>query len=79
MVMGLREKVEKVVEEEIRPALIQDGGNIAVVDVDEESGIVKVQLLGACYGCPLAQFTLATFVEQRIRQRVPEIKRVIPV
>jgi len=79
MSMGLKEKVEKVVDEEIRPALAQDGGSIAVVDVDEESGVVKVQLLGACYGCPLSQVTLAMFVEQRIKQRVPEVKKVMPI
>ncbi len=77
--MGLREKVEKVIDEEIRPALMQDGGNIAVVDVDEEKGIVLVQLLGACQGCPMSQFTLGMFVEQKLKQKIPEVKRVLPV
>jgi len=76
---SLREKVEKVVDEEIRPVLVQDGGNIAVIDVDEEKGIVLVQLLGACHGCPMSQLTLGMFVEQRLKQKVPEVKRVIPV
>ncbi len=42
--MSLREKVEEVVNKEIRPYLIADGGNIVVVDVDEKKGIVKVKL-----------------------------------
>jgi Fe-S cluster biogenesis protein NfuA len=77
--MGLREEVERIIETEIRPALVRDGGNIAVIDVDEESGVVKVQLLGACYGCPMSQVTLVMFVEQHLRQRLPEIKKVVPV
>ncbi len=77
--MSLREKVEKVIDEDIRPILAQDGGNIAVIDVDEEKGIVLVQLLGACQGCPMSQLTLGMFVEQRLKQKVPEVKRVLPV
>ncbi len=77
--MSLREKVEEVIEKEIRPALMRDGGNIAVVDVDEKDGIVKVQLLGACQGCPLSTITLTMFVEEHLRSRIPEVKKVIPV
>lgn len=77
--MGLREKVEEVIEKEIRPALIRDGGNIAVVDVNEETGEVKVKLLGACFGCPMSQITLTMFVEQQLRARIPEVKKVVPV
>lgn len=77
--MGLKEKVEEVIEKEIRPALIRDGGNIAVVDVNEENGEVKVKLLGACFGCPMSQITLTMFVEQQLRARIPEVKKVVPV
>ncbi len=77
--MSLREKVEEVIEKEIRPALMKDGGNIAVVDVDEKEGIVKVQLLGACQGCPLSLITLTMFVEEHLRSKIPEVKKVVPV
>ncbi len=77
--MGLKEKVEEIIEKEIRPALARDGGNIAVVDVNEENGEVQVKLLGACFGCPMSQITLTMFVEQQLRSRIPEIKKVIPV
>ncbi|MBO8179438.1 MAG: NifU family protein [Archaeoglobus sp.] len=77
--MSLREKVEEVVEKDIRPALMRDGGNIAVVDVDEGSGTVKVQLLGACGGCPMSMITLTSFVERYLRTKVPEVKKVVPV
>ena len=48
---------------EVRPALQMDGGDVELVGVDE--GIVKVRLLGACGGCPMATMTLVGFVEER--------------
>jgi Fe-S cluster biogenesis protein NfuA len=77
--MPLKEKVEEVIEKEIRPALMRDGGNIAVVDVNESEGVVKVQLLGACGGCPMSVITLTSFVERVLRSKVPEVKKVVPV
>ena len=77
--MSLKDRVEEVIEKEIRPALMRDGGNIAVVDVDEKEGVVKVQLLGACGGCPMSMITLTTFVERYLKAKVPEVKKVIPV
>ncbi len=77
--MSLKDRVEEVIEKEIRPALMRDGGNIAVVDVDEKEGVVKVQLLGACGGCPMSMITLTTFVERYLKAKVPEVKKVVPV
>ncbi len=59
---------------EIRPNLQADGGDIELVDVTE--GVVKVRLKGACAGCPMSQMTLTNFVEQRLKERVPSIKKV---
>ncbi len=77
--MSLREKVEEVIEKEIKPVLMRDGGNIALVDVDEKEGVVKVQLLGACQGCPMSMLTLTLFVEEHLRSKIPEVKKVVPV
>ncbi len=74
----MREKVEEALKK-IRPALQADGGDIALVDVDEEKGVVQVRLMGACSGCPSAQMTLQMGVERAIMEEVPEIKRVIAV
>ncbi len=74
----LRERVEEALDS-IRPALQADGGDVSLVDVDEENGIVKVQLLGACAGCPSAQITLVMGVERAIKERVPEVKEVLSV
>jgi len=70
------EKVEAVINE-IRPLLQADGGDIELVDV--EDGVVKVRLRGACAGCPGAQMTLKMGVERKLKEKIPEVKRVEPV
>jgi Fe-S cluster biogenesis protein NfuA len=72
----LTERVEAALEE-VRPALRMDGGDVELVAVDE--GVVKVRLLGACGGCPMATMTLVGFVEERLRLRVPEVRQVVSV
>ena len=73
---SLFEKVENVIDT-IRPALIADGGNVELIEV--EDGIVKVKLQGACGTCPMAQMTLKMGIEQEIRRNIPEIKEVVSV
>jgi Fe-S cluster biogenesis protein NfuA len=72
---SLEERVKKVLDEEIRPLLRMDGGDIALVEVD--GGVVRVQLRGACVGCPGAQMTLRMGVEKRLKERVPEVESVV--
>ncbi len=74
----MRESVEKALEK-IRPALQAEGGGVDLVDVDEENGIAKVRLTGACGGCPMANQTLKNGVEKVVRQEVPQIKEVVSV
>jgi Fe-S cluster biogenesis protein NfuA len=71
----MRERIEKVLDEEVRPMLAMHGGSVELVDVTEE-GVVKVRLTGGCAGCPGAQMTLTGVIEQSIKMKVPEIKRV---
>lgn len=71
----MREKVEEVLGE-IRPSLQADGGDIELVDVDEQTGVVKVKLQGACAGCPMAQMTLQMGVERVLKSKIPEVTRV---
>jgi Fe-S cluster biogenesis protein NfuA len=70
----MREKVEAVINQ-IKPFLQADGGDVELIDVDDE-GVVKVRLQGACAGCAFSQMTLANVIEERIREAVPEISRV---
>jgi Fe-S cluster biogenesis protein NfuA len=69
----LKERVEKSLDT-IRPALMADGGNVELVDV--EDGIVKVRLQGACGTCPSALMTLKQGIEVRVKEDVPEIHEV---
>ena len=70
----MKEQIEQALEK-IRPALQRDGGDIELVDV-EENGVVKVRLIGACSGCPMSQMTLKQGVERIVKQLVPEVKTV---
>ncbi len=73
----MREEVENIIDK-IKPNLQADGGDIELVDV-EEDGTVKVKLLGACAGCPMSQLTLQMGVERILKKEVPEVKKVIAV
>lgn len=70
----MREKVEAALAR-IRPGLQADGGDIELVDVTSD-GIVQVRLQGACRGCPMSQMTLTNYVEQTLKEIVPEVKAV---
>ena len=59
----------------IRPSLQADGGDVSLVDVDE-NGVVTVELQGAC--CPMSQMTLANGVERILKDRVPGVTKVVP-
>ena len=61
----------------IRPSLQADGGDVALVDV-EADGTVVVELQGACKGCPMSPMTLANGVERILKERIPEVLRVVP-
>ncbi len=70
----LKEKVQEVLEK-VRPMLQRDGGDVELVDVQDD-GIVKVRLTGACSGCPMSTMTLKNAIEETIKNEVPEIKSV---
>lgn len=71
----MRQEVEKVLAEEVRPMLSMHGGGVDLVEVTEE-GTVKVRLTGGCCGCPSAQATLVGVVEKAIKSKVPQVKKV---
>ena len=74
----MEEQIKKVIEEDIRPALRADGGNIAFVALTED-GVVKVELQGACKGCPGAKMTLQLGVERILKEKVPGVTGVAAV
>ena len=65
----MKQEVEQALAK-IRPFLQRDGGDIQLIDVTDD-GIVKVQLTGACQGCPMSQMTLKQGVERRKVLRPP--------
>jgi len=71
----MKEQVEKALEK-IRPALQADGGDVVLVGVDE-GGTVKVQLTGACNGCPMSTMTLKQGIERLLINEVPGVKEVV--
>ena len=73
----VRERVQSVINL-IRPAVQADGGDIELVDVAED-GVVQIRFHGACLGCPSSHMTLQMGIERNIRDKVPEVTRVVPV
>lgn len=63
----------------IRPALQADGGDIIVKEVDEETGVVTVELVGACGTCPASTVTMKAGIERILRDRVEGVTEVIAV
>lgn len=70
----LYERVAKAIEQ-IRPHIQADGGDVRLVEIEDES-IAIVQLLGACVGCPMSQITVRHGIEGTLRVLVPEIMAV---
>ena len=66
-----REVVEEVLDE-IRPALQADGGNVELLEISED-GVVKLDMVGACAGCPMAALTLKAGIERILFERIPDI------
>lgn len=62
----------------IRPYLVADGGDIAIVDITDDM-VMKVELKGACNGCPFSMQTMKAGVEITVKNEVPEIREVIDV
>ncbi len=62
--------------EAIRPALQADGGDMSLVDFDPETGIVDIELHGACGGCPMSSMTLKAGIERILKDRVEGVTEV---
>ena len=73
----IKERVEKALEK-IRPYLVADGGDIALIDITDDM-VARVEMKGACNGCPFSMQTLKAGVEIAVKKEVPEIKEVVDV
>jgi len=70
-------RIERVVEDQVRPLLKSDGGDLELVDIKDN--LVYCRLAGACAGCPGAATTLKMMVERVLKEQVDERIRVIAV
>ena len=71
----IENKIIKILETKIRPAVARDGGDIRFKEFKD--GIVKVELQGSCSGCPSSKMTLNQGVENLLRHYIPEVKEVL--
>jgi Fe/S biogenesis protein NfuA len=71
----MRRKIDNLLEEQVRPSLAAHGGNVEVVDVDNNQ--VYLKLSGGCQGCSSSNATLKQGIEKIIKQNFPEIENVI--
>ena len=70
----LVERMQKVLDT-LRPLIQADGGDMTVVNV--ENNVVYVKLHGACVGCPMSTYTLKLGVEEALLEHFPFIQEVV--
>lgn len=74
----IRDDVLKTIEV-IRPALQADGGDMILKSVDEETGKIEVELVGACGTCPASTVTMKAGIERILKDRVEGVTEVVAV
>ena len=74
--MRTEEKVKAIIDE-IRPYLMNDGGNIEFIKC--ENNIVYIRLSGACLDCQMIDFTLKESIESAIKEECPEILQIVNI
>jgi len=73
------ERIEKVLEQDVRPSLLSHEGNVQIVSYKEKSKILRVRLTGQCSGCPSAQLTTEEVIEKAVKEKIPEVEQVLLV
>ncbi|HEY3798206.1 MAG TPA: NifU family protein [Caulobacteraceae bacterium] len=69
-------EIKDLIDTRIRPAVAQDGGDILFSRFEPDTGVVYLNMRGACSGCPSSAATLKSGVENLLRHYVPEVTRV---
>ena len=76
----ISKKISALIDEQIKPAVASDGGNILFQSYDNESMEVKVILQGACSGCPSSTYTLKNGIETMLKDFLPgKISNVVAI
>jgi Fe-S cluster biogenesis protein NfuA len=76
--MSSQERILEVIDS-LRPYIQADGGDVELLNYDEQDGIVQVRLMGACESCPISMMTLKEGLEKRIKSTVPSVTEVMAV
>jgi len=71
----IEDRIKRVLDEEIRPAVAMDGGD--VVFAGYHQGRVELYMQGSCSGCPSSRATLKLGIEARLREAIPEVTEVV--
>lgn len=75
---GVEDRIRAALDE-VRPALQFDGGDLEFLDYSPDSGVVRIQMVGACHGCAMSEMTLTAGLERIVKERVPEVRSLINV
>lgn len=69
----VEKEIKRILKEYVQPAVANDGGNIALLEFDEESKTAKMLLQGACSGCPSSTITLKNGIEGILKEMMPNV------
>ena len=72
---AMRERLESVLDEHVRPLLRSHGGDLEVIDTAD--GVLRFRFKGKCSGCPAADLTTEELVQAAICEHIPEFKRAV--
>ena len=75
--MEMIDKIEKLLDEKVRPSLHAHGGDVGIKRY--EDGVLKVKMIGKCSGCPSAHATNEELISAEVRDAFPEVEDVILV
>jgi Fe-S cluster biogenesis protein NfuA len=73
----IEQQIKKILDDEIRPAVAMDGGDITFDRF--EAGVVYLHMQGSCAGCPSSTATLKGGIETRLKEMIPEVIEVVAV
>ncbi|KAF8746307.1 hypothetical protein AX14_000093 [Amanita brunnescens Koide BX004] len=68
--------IKELLETRVRPAIMEDGGDIEYCGFGEEDGVVRVKLKGSCRGCDSSTVTLKNGIERMLMHYIPEVKGI---
>ena len=75
--INMIKRIEQVLEEKVRPALLSHEGDVQIVEYAD--GVLKIRLTGHCSGCPSARLTTEELIAAEVQKEIPEVKEVVLV